>query len=772
MSMVQTALLRDDVRLVTLTGPGGTGKTRLALEAAAQVAEHFAHGVCFVDLAPVSDPAQLIPAIAAALGIVERQAPLMDELCAHLQAWPLLLLLDNVEQLLEGAPLIAELLGACADLTVLVTSRAPLEVRGEHEITVPPLAVPDPSLVNGPDGLERYSAVALFLDRASSVQASFRLTSENARAVATICARLDGLPLALELAAARIRMLPPEALAARLDHALPILTGGPRDLPARQRTLRDAIAWSYALLDAQEQRVFRALAVFVGGFMLDAAEAVLTDDIAAPVDVLDVVSHLVARNLVRQIGEYDGEPRFGLLETIREFGLERLEAAGETAQIRDRHLVWALSLAGRTITIERGPASVESGAARGAALDRAEADLDNMRAALAWSVRSNDPVGNGLRLARALSMSVWTVRGYQREGSSWLDALLHFTLPGSRARGLGLVRLGYLLLRQNQHAAACRAFAEAQSIWESEGDTRQLLATLPHYGIARYHSGEHTAGQEMLEAGLRLAQDVGDRPAERVCLRNLADIHIDSGNYAAASTCYGESLAIARAAGDDHDTAYALRGIGHIARVQGQYARAAACLRESVALLRPLRDRRCLPLSLEGLACIAVGADWAERAVRVLGAVHTMQERSGAPSPPSALPDYERTLADARSQLGTERFMVCWAEGTAMSLDEVVELALAAPLPNDQPAIAERVPSPAGSRVAVPLSAREREVVALIAQGRSNREIAGKLVLSVRTVERHIENVYNRLGITGKAGRAIVTAYALRHHLVEPGAPV
>jgi non-specific serine/threonine protein kinase len=482
--------------------------------------------------------------------------------------------------------------------------------------------------------------------------------------------------------------------------------------------------------------------------------------------VLEAVSRLVAQSLVRQAGGSDeladGEPRFRMLETIREFGLEQLEATDERADVRDRHLRWCADLVGRAARGINGPRQA-------AWLDRVEDEHDNLRAALAWADQTGDIDGLGLRVAIGLGGNFWTIRGYHREGRAWLRRLLVHAPPRSKARADGLRVAGNLAQRQNDYPAASAALGEAIEIMRELGDRAGVAVALRNLGVVPHHLGDFDAAQAMFEESLAIARDLGDSTTELTGLRNLADLAQDRGDYPRAVALYEASMDLAREHEVPHDIAYALRGLGNVARAQGRYERARACLRESLALLKLIQDRRCIPLSLEGLACITVGAGWADRAARLLGAARAMQARTGAPSPPSGAADYRRTVADARRMLGDEAFDRAWAAGAAMGLDEAVDLALA-----EQPGPA-RVPAPEAAggspdghhRPPVPLSPREREVVALIAQGRSNREIADALVLSVRTVERHIENVYNRLGISGKAGRAIVTAYALRHHLVE-----
>jgi non-specific serine/threonine protein kinase len=472
-----------------------------------------------------------------------------------------------------------------------------------------------------------------------------------------------------------------------------------------------------------------------------------------------MVEALVARSLVRRLGEAGGEARFGMLETIREYGLEMVATHQETAALCERHLQWCAQLVERTIPAVSGPE-------QSASLDRLEAEHDNVRAALLWADQTGDSSGLGLRIASQLGLNFWTIRGYHREGRAWLTRLLARVPARSSARAIALRSLGNLALRQNDYPAASAGLGEAAEIFRELGDRRGVAETLRHLGVVPHHLGQLDAAQAILEESVAISRELGDLSTLGIALRNLADLAQDRRDSTRSVALYNEVLTIARERQIPHDIAYALRGLGNVARAQGQYDRAEQHLRESLALLKPLRDRRCIPLSLEGLACITVGPGWAERAARLLSAAHAMQAQTGAPSPPSTQADYQRTVADARQVLGLERFDAAWAAGAALSLDAAIDLALAARSLDDPADASSAGTSPAASHAAVPLTPREREVVALIAQGHSNRQISERLVLSVRTVERHIENVYNRLGISGKAGRAIVTAYALRHQLV------
>jgi len=417
-------LARDGVRLVTLTGPGGVGKTRLAIEIAGRRSDASPDGAVFVGLAPVADPALVVPAIAQALGVREAEdRPLAQRVADALRLRRLVLVLDNCEHVLDAAPVVAELLAACPDLTVLATSRVRLRLSAEQEYPVPPLALTDAADADAADHLHP-AALRLFADRARAVQPDFALTPENAPVVADICRRLDGLPLAIELAAARIKVVPPPALLARLERRLPLLTGGGRDMPARHRTMRDTIAWSYDLLLPDEQSLFRRRAVFVGGFDLAAAEAVAARDGSSGDEVFDGVAALVEQSLLRQEEGAGGDPRFGMLETVREFGLDRLVADGDEVAVRDRHAVWCL----RVIETAWPPRATTSRS--GEALARLDAERDNVRAALAWVIARAD-ADSALRLAGGLAEH-WWLRGTFSEGRSWLDRAM--ALPGGGRR--------------------------------------------------------------------------------------------------------------------------------------------------------------------------------------------------------------------------------------------------------------------------------------------------------------------------------------------------
>src|SRR5215207_7604111 len=478
-------LQRDDVRLVTLTGPGGVGKTRLAQHSAVSVQDRFADGVVFVSLAPIRDPELVLPTIAQTLGLVEMgDQSSADLLKTYLRNRALLLLLDNVEQVVAAAPHLAILLANSPRLTLLVTSRESLRIAGEQEFSVPPLALPNPGRSLSTAELTGYDAIALFLYRARAVAPDFDVTEDNARAVAELCARLDGLPLAIELAAARVKVLSPHALLDRLDNRFALLSRDARDAPERLRTMRNAIAWSYDLLNPLEQSLFRRLSVFAGGFSLAAAAAVASDD-ASPIDPLEGISSLVDKSLLKQVDEVAGESRFAMLETIREYGLEQLAASGEDDATRRRLAVWSLALAEPGYTGFFGPEHRQQ-------LARLDADHDNLRAVLGWALdRGEAEIAQ--RLVYALSR-FWYVRGHLSEGLLWSERALASdaeTTTSEAARAGALAVTGYLTWARGDDRRSAELWAEAIPLFRRLGDVSQLALALHAAGLAEEDRGEH-----------------------------------------------------------------------------------------------------------------------------------------------------------------------------------------------------------------------------------------------------------------------------------------
>jgi predicted ATPase/DNA-binding CsgD family transcriptional regulator len=765
LAQLHRLLLEPETRLLTLVGPPGVGKTRLALALAEATSNAFADGVELVMLAPLVAPELVVGAIAGTFNIAEAiDRPLIVTLVDHLRPKTLLMVLDNFEHVLPARSDVEALLTGCPGLKVLITSRAPTRLNGEREVPVAPLVLPHLGQTLTIDALASIPSVTLFLERARAVHPEFGLTSHNARAVAEICVRLDGLPLAIELAAARTRLLSPQATLQRLQRRFPLLTTDSPDLPERQRALRNSIAWSYDLLDPVAQHLVRRLSVFVGRWTVDAAEAISGVDGTADVGVLDALTTLVTQSLVQQTTDAEGESRFNMLETVREYAAERLLARGDEHDACAQHLDWCLELA------ERSPATaIRQGAVP--LLDRLEAEHDNFRAALRWAADVPLAAERGLRLAAALARYLWPVRGHHREGRTWLSHLLARCPAPTAARGRGLGGAGYLAMRQNDYLAAGALFDEGLEVSRAAGDLLGVAWALQNLGVIAHQQHYDDRARTLLRESLELWRDIGDVTGVSNTLRNLADLTRDRHQYAESASAYEECLALANQHGHTHEMAYALRGLGQLAGSQGDYAAGGRLLRESLTLLAPLRDRRCIPLALEGLACTAIGPDWGERAARLFGAAHAMQQATGAPPPPVDMADYQHTETDAHALLGEEAFAALAEQGAAMTLDEIVGYALDVDA-NDHPqsivsdTLASATVAPTG-QLGVALTPREEEVAGLIAEGLSNRQIAEQLTLSLRTVERHIENIYNRLGISGKAARAIVSAYAVRHGLAE-----
>ena len=683
-------LLRDDVRLLTLTGPPGTGKTRLGLQLATDLRDQFADGAYFVALAPISSPELVTWAVGRELGLQESgNRPLIDILKDYLSAKELLLVLDNFEHVLPAASLVAELLERSPGLTVLVTSRAPLHLRAEHEFPVPPLALPDPRSLPSVDALAQVAAVALYVERAVAVKPDFVLTEANARAVAEICTRLDGLPLAIELAAARSKVLPPKAMLARLGRRLPLLVGGAHDLPARHQTLRSAITWSHDLLDKTDQRLFRRLSVFVGGWTVQAAEACCNARADLSMEVLDGVASLLDKSLVRQEIPADAEPRFAMLETIREYALDQLDASGEGPEIRDRHLDYYLALAEEADVGLLGPQQV-------AWCDRLEAEHDNIRAAFGWVLTTLEGavastlglthaatrLEAGIRLADSLEL-FWMLRGHSRENWQRVMRLISLTPPHTAARARILVVGGYMAHCLLEHETAVRLADEGLTIWREIGDARQIAVALTRRGVMAIWQGDHVGAAAYLTEARSLFHELGGEQQsgiEHPIAVFLAQAVQGQGDHTGAYALYEESLAEARARGDRHAAAYALRHLARLHLGAGDAERAVACLRESLSPLRDLRDRRCTPACLEALAYGVGRRDQWAAATRLFAAAEAMRDATGMPLMRTDRARQESERALLEGHLGRDAFATAWAEGRMMSLEQAIGYALEASL--------------------------------------------------------------------------------------------
>ncbi|MCA9877439.1 MAG: tetratricopeptide repeat protein, partial [Thermomicrobiales bacterium] len=732
--------------------PGGAGKTRLALRAAHDLRETLPGGVAFVPLAAVTDPALVYPAIAQALGVRERsgQPPLAD-LTAALRGHDLLLVLDNFEQVVDAAPQLTELLAACSHLRLLITSRILLRLSGEHDYPVRPLTLPDPVA-----SLERQAeaeAVRLFVDRARATDPAFTLTPDNTEAVAAICQRLDGLPLALELAAANVRFLPPQALLPRLAEALPLLTAGRRDDPARLRTMRDAIAWSYDILSPELRTLFQRLSVFTGGFTLEAATAIAANPGETGLDVVAGVGSLVEQSLVHPTGPGDtpqaGEPRFGILETVREFGRERLQEAGQLDGLQRRHCQFYLALSEGAVH-----ASAQAGHTEHLFWEQFQVDYANVRAALDWGVRR----GEAALCARFVWALYWFWRayGHSRDGRAWIERMLA-TLDDLEP--LDRIRLltwnGDLAMMQRDEPRALWCCEQALTLARRVGEARGLLMALFWRGIIGVNLGEDDLAAALLAESVDLGRQLGeDGGAIATALDNLGTIARRRGDLDRAQALYEEALATSRAARLGWHTAENTSHLAGIAADRGDWARAAALYSESLNLMETQADdTRALAGILAGMAVVIAAGGDPQRAARLCGAIAALHEEAGLQPSPVGRFDLQRAEAVVSQRLDATVIQALRQQGAAMTLDAAIADARAA------------VTAPAGDpRLrALGLTPRELDVVRLIVAGHSNREIAATLFISVPTVKRHVSTILAKLQLPS---RSAVTAHVHAHALL------
>jgi predicted ATPase/DNA-binding XRE family transcriptional regulator len=669
----EVARLLERVQLVSLVGPGGVGKTRLAIEVAGRVAPP--DGAWFVDLAPIADPGLVPSAAAAPFGLREAVGrSLVDVLAQSLRPRKLLLVLDNCEHLVEAsAQLAGALLRACPALRIVATSREPLGLYGEMTWRVPPLSVPDPANVPAGAELADYEAVRLFAERARMVESDFALTDANASPVLEICHRLDGLPLAIELAAAHVRILPPRALLERLGNRLTVLSGGPRDLPARQRTMRGAVAWSYDLLDEDEQTLFRRLAVFVGGCTLSAVEAVCGRDAGATGDMLDRLESMVDKSLLRMAAPADDEPRFTMFETLREYGLEQLALAQEAEPIQRRHADYFLALAESAQAHLTGDDHTEW-------LARLELEHDNFRGALSRLRAWGDPEA-GLRLAMAL-WQFWWLRGHFSEGRVQLEAVLTLLGPSTPAttHATALTRVAELARLQGDYAAARAHIARSLEIWRGTDDRGGTAVALRELGRLAYEQNDCAAARPYLEESLAMQRALGSQPGIALSLTFLALVHlIGDGDHRTANELLGESLGIARELGDRTGIAVGLLGLGFAAVVRGDRVEARLLLCRCLPQFVEVGPRSGIAHALDALAELDVAEGRPERALRLGGAAAALRETLNTSVPPVLLEPYERWRGLARQALGEPASAAAWAAGQASPLAQVIAEATARP---------------------------------------------------------------------------------------------
>ncbi len=710
---IRQLLLDPAVRLVTLTGAGGSGKTRLGLEICRELSAPFAGRVHFVGLGSISDTLMVPAAIAEAVGIRETGGrpfvQLLKEYLRECKTAPVLLLLDNLEHLLSASEFIVELIDASQNLKVLATSRAPLRLYGEHEFPVPPLALPGAEEMHSLDVLKANPSISLFAQRATAVNPDFQLTEENARVIAEICSRVDGLPLAIELAAARVKVLPLSGIRARLQSRLQLLTAGARDLPERQQTLRNTIDWSFDLLNESEQKLLRRLSVFWGGCTLEGAEAVCNTRNDLGEDVFELMSSLLNKSLIQQRQQGNDEPRFRMLETIREYSLERLHLSGEEQSTRRAHAAYCMVLA------EEGNPDLDE-AQRVAWLMRCDVEHADFSAAVDWLFQTRD-LEWALRFCMAL-FRFWDMREHSAEGRARLEHLLELAgddYPKERAKTC--LFLGAFATAQGDFAAAIRFLQQSLAIYQQVDDPSGMATSLNAIAIAARDRGDYVAAQLNLEQSLAYWRRVNDRVAIARCLHNLgnvakirgdygrarqalcdamqifeqlgdtsgrawalnqqADLAKEQGDRVDARALYRKALALFREVGDRWGAARSLADLGTIACELGEQSTAYEAFRESLQLFSSLEHRRGIARVLEGLACLALASGNGRRALAIAAAAERLRKAISAPLPPAEQSKLDSNLRIAWQQLAEAEGKNAWEEGCALSMESAISYALA-----------------------------------------------------------------------------------------------
>jgi predicted ATPase/class 3 adenylate cyclase len=701
-------------RLLTLTGSGGCGKTRLSLQVAAEALERFPDGAWLVELAPLADPGLVPQTAATVLGLKEEPGkPIVQTLTTHLKNKRLLLLLDNCEHLLDGCAQLADtLVRQCPEVTILGSSREALGTGGEQAYRVPSLSLPDPKQVHTPASVAPFEAVQLFTDRALRARSDFQVSEQNASTLASICHRLDGIPLAIELAAARVRSLSVEEINNKLDHRFRLLTGGSRTALPRQQTLCSLIDWSYDLLREAEKLFLQRLSVFAGGWTLAAAEAVCAGEGIEKRDVLDLLTSLADKSLVVPEQE-DAQTRSRLLETVRQYARDRLEDTGRSTAVQVRHRDYYLALAEEAAPKLRGAEQLMW-------LRSLEEEHENLRAGLAWSLAEAE-TGGGLRLCGALQR-FWGIRGHLSEGRQWCTRVLckAGAEERTRERAYALNAAGALSYYQGDHPAARALYEQSLAIRRELGDRFGIAASLNNLGIvvckqgdypaarALYEEslainrelgypfgiasslvalgdvtidqGDYPAAKPLLEESLAIRRELGDRLDIASSLGSLGNVALNQDDYPAARGLYEESLAIRRELGDRFGIAGSLNDLGNVVCKQGDYPAARALYEESLAINRELGDRSGIPYSLEGLAAVVASLRDSPRAARIWGATERLRAEIGTPLPPNQRSGYDQCVAAARIASGDDvAFDSALQEGRGLTLDQAIDLALAKP---------------------------------------------------------------------------------------------
>jgi predicted ATPase/DNA-binding SARP family transcriptional activator/DNA-binding CsgD family transcriptional regulator len=789
-------------RLLTLTGPGGSGKTRLALETAADLVGAYQDGVWLVDLAPLSEPGLLVQEVAGVLEVQERPGvPLFDTLVDSLRSSQMLLVLDNCEHLVDAvARLVEDLLCSCPNLRLLATSREALGVAGEVNLPVPPLSLPDPGRQMTVEDLEGYGSARLFVERALYRPSAFTLTPENAGAVAEVCRQLEGIPLAIELAAARVGVLAVEQISERLSDSLGLLTGGGRTLTSRQRTLRGSLDWSFALLDEPERKLFGRLAVFAGGWSLEAAQAVCSEDGIGQDEVLDLLGGLVDKSLVMVGASASGATRYRMLEPIRQYAREKLEVGGGAEEAQGRHAAFFLDVAEEAEPELTGPRS-------GPWVGRLEEEHDNLRAALSWVLERRE-AGQGLRFGAAL-WRFWLAEGYLSEGRKWLDTILAGGEQGPE-RARALEGLGWLAQYQGDIERAKAAYSEMLKLSRELDDRGNVATALNSLGTLAVSTGDNERAKRYLEENLSVLQRLEEEQDAATKIKkyhasNLLGILAlnEDGDPARATALWKESLALARETGDAFRIGVSLCSLGYVAVLQGdneratalceetltfarehedageevvpetlvnlglaalgkgEYERAISSFDEALAMSRRAGRKASIINALEGMASLAGARGEAPLAAKLWGAAEKAREVTGIALPPGERALHEPRLSSARSLVGEREWGEALAEGREMSLEEAADYAFSRDQV-DPPTTT--VPQEASVGEPAPhLSRREREVVVLVARGLTNRQISAELGISERTAGNHVGRILGKLRLRS---RAQIASWALEHELL------
>jgi len=733
--LVRQAL--SSARLVTLTGPGGIGKTRLAIEAASGARRAFSDGVGLAELGGLHDPALLVPEVARSLGLADKSARwAVAALSDHLAGGRALLVLDQCEHLADAcAVMVDALLRACPGLRIVATSRHVLGVAGELTVVVPPMAVPDGCPPAAPEELLRYEAVRLFADRAAAVLPGFALDAENGATVAAVCRALDGIPLAIELAAVRLRCLSPRQILARLDSRFQLLSGGGPAGQPHHRTLQAALEWSYGLLTEAEQAMWHRVSVFAGSFDLDAAEAVCAGEGIAAGSVLDLVDGLVAKSILSHAAG-NAKARYRLLGTIGEFGLQKLRAEGGERTFRARHRDWYAALAAQREAF--GPRRAEW-------IADLDTDHENLRAAIEFCMSGPREVAAGAELACHL-WRYWETHGHLTEGRRIMAALLDKLDETATVRPQALWVAGFLALVQGDTARARALLDAALAAARQAGDDQNVAYASSFLGYAMYWLGDEDRGRALAESALDLHQQSGDQVGVVLAQMQIGFIHLCAGEAEPAAGWFGQCARTCENSGIAWYHAYARWGLGVAALLLADHGAAAGLVRTALDSMRKLDDPMGVVLCLDALAWIAVAPDQAPRALTLLAAADAAWAAIPATPYPGLREHHDAALAAARDAVPESAFAAAVAEGAAMSQAQAIAYALGEPA---QP----KARSDTGPAAGHPgqLTRREQDVAALVARGLSNGEIAGALIISARTVETHVQHIMDKLGVGTRA---------------------